>query len=267
MRSLDHRLDGRAKMERRPASEFRAGVAAGVLCLHLAGLVALDLLDRMRPPVDAGAAVEIPVEMVTETPQKEPAEQPAPAQSDAAQPKSPAAEAAAKAPRGVVIERPRESELPQKARARGAADAEPKKDNEEEPKDSKAQDQPFGALAALDKTAEAPGGPVFLSPTALMQPRKPRADKESGNDNFRAKVLQKVQDAMIDPERPRPKAVALVSFAIDANGALVSAELARPSGHADLDAEALDMVRRAAPFPAPPANADRRFGAFIEFGG
>jgi TonB family protein len=59
---------------------------------------------------------------------------------------------------------------------------------------------------------------------------------------------------------------AVVSFTVDDKGQLASLALAQSSGHADLDAEALAMVRRVAPFPPPPANATRSFAAAIDFG-
>ncbi|MBS0471028.1 MAG: energy transducer TonB [Proteobacteria bacterium] len=55
---------------------------------------------------------------------------------------------------------------------------------------------------------------------------------------------------------------ATVLFAVDGNGALIELQLARSSGNARLDTLALDTVRSAAPFPAPPPeleSADLRF--------
>jgi protein TonB len=52
---------------------------------------------------------------------------------------------------------------------------------------------------------------------------------------------------------------ARVTFSIAPSGALASVSISRSSGNAELDAAALDHVRRAAPFPAPPAGAQRRY--------
>jgi protein TonB len=49
---------------------------------------------------------------------------------------------------------------------------------------------------------------------------------------------------------------AKVRFVLDRSGKLISSELMESTGFAALDAEAMAMVTRAQPFPAPPAEAD-----------
>ena len=56
-----------------------------------------------------------------------------------------------------------------------------------------------------------------------------------------------------------------VRFTVDATGRLVQAELVHRSGVATLDALAIDIVRRAAPFPVPPQGARRDFVANFNF--
>lgn len=56
-----------------------------------------------------------------------------------------------------------------------------------------------------------------------------------------------------------------VRFAIDGNGNVLSASLARSSGNAMLDDEAVSMVRRASPVPAPPPGVDRTIVVPIRF--
>jgi protein TonB len=67
---------------------------------------------------------------------------------------------------------------------------------------------------------------------------------------------------------PRPRATgrgaALVQFSVADGGRLASARLARSSGSTRLDRAALTVVRRAAPFPAPPRGAQRNFSVKIE---
>ena len=52
---------------------------------------------------------------------------------------------------------------------------------------------------------------------------------------------------------------AVVSFTVAGGGGLAALGLAASSGNARLDRAALDIVRRAAPFPAPPPGAQRTF--------
>ena len=51
----------------------------------------------------------------------------------------------------------------------------------------------------------------------------------------------------------------IVAFSINEAGALASVKVVKSSGSAALDAVALDHIRRAAPFPKPPAGAARQF--------
>jgi protein TonB len=53
------------------------------------------------------------------------------------------------------------------------------------------------------------------------------------------------------------RGVAYVRFSLDREGRVLSSGLARSSGSAALDRETLDLIRRAQPMPAPPAE-DRR---------
>ncbi len=53
--------------------------------------------------------------------------------------------------------------------------------------------------------------------------------------------------------------VPAVSFSLDGAGRVVSVSLARSTGQGDLDAEVVQMVRRASPFPTPPPGATRSF--------
>lgn len=59
--------------------------------------------------------------------------------------------------------------------------------------------------------------------------------------------------------RVRASGVAQVSFTVADNGGLGALGLARSSGSAELDREAVNLVRRAAPFPLPPPGARTSF--------
>lgn len=62
------------------------------------------------------------------------------------------------------------------------------------------------------------------------------------------------------------KGVAIVGFVLDGSGRVESVSLLRPSGEADLDAEGMNLVHRAAPFPPPPPGAQRSFAIEVAFG-
>lgn len=65
--------------------------------------------------------------------------------------------------------------------------------------------------------------------------------------------------------RSKQQGVALVRFRIDANGKVLSARLSRSSGFAALDQEAISMVRRASPVPAPPPGVNRNITVPVRF--
>lgn len=80
--------------------------------------------------------------------------------------------------------------------------------------------------------------------------------QQAGNaavSNYPGKVQRKINRT----RRPtvRGKGSVTVTFRIARNGGLAALGIARSSGNARLDKAALDLVRRAAPFPAPPAGA------------
>lgn len=63
----------------------------------------------------------------------------------------------------------------------------------------------------------------------------------------------------------RIESVALVNFSIDGAGQVKSASLAQSSGVPDLDAEAVAMVLRASPVPAPPTAEVRNITVPVRF--
>ncbi|AKS46345.1 outer membrane transport energization protein TonB [Octadecabacter temperatus] len=66
-------------------------------------------------------------------------------------------------------------------------------------------------------------------------------------------------------ENTRSRGVAVVSFRVGASGQLASVGIGQSSGDAELDRIAVNHVRRAAPFPAPPSGAQTSFS--IQFQG
>jgi protein TonB len=111
--------------------------------------------------------------------------------------------------------------------------------------------------------------------TASLAPPAHSAAGEAGAaaskadlDAYRASVLARIAGAARYPETARERGVegvAVVSFAFDAAGRVTSASLARSSGDAALDADAVASVERASPLPTPPPGAPRAYAAPIRY--
>ncbi|MEM9434621.1 MAG: TonB family protein [Pseudomonadota bacterium] len=83
---------------------------------------------------------------------------------------------------------------------------------------------------------------------------------QSGNaaaSNYRGLVQRRI--ARQRQPNIRGKGRVVVSFVISNSGALSSVGISQSSGRPDLDRAALQMVRRAAPFPEPPPGARRNW--------
>jgi periplasmic protein TonB len=89
--------------------------------------------------------------------------------------------------------------------------------------------------------------------------------------SYQALVLAHLQRHRVYPSEARNRGVtgvAAVRFALSSNGSVISAGLARSSGESILDSAAVDMVRRASPFPPFPSGMGRArldFAAPIRF--
>ncbi len=92
-----------------------------------------------------------------------------------------------------------------------------------------------------------------------------RAAAQAGNvavSNYPGQVMRKI--SRLRRPRVRSRGTATVAFRIAPGGGLASIRIAKSSGSAELDAAALQLVRRAAPFPKPPAGARRSFSIGIK---
>jgi colicin import membrane protein len=108
-------------------------------------------------------------------------------------------------------------------------------------------------------------GPPIFRAVAMPLP------VEGGDEpvNYKLLVFGMLERAKHCPEdaiKRGARGVATILFSLDDAGEVVSASLVRSSGEADLDAEGVALVARAAPFPAPPPGAQRTFAADIFFG-
>ena len=152
--------------------------------------------------------------------------------------------------------------------------AEPKPKPDPKPRKAPAQTAPKDPVAkparkVSDPRADARSA-VAGQATGQAEGRKVTAGSggataEAGNaalSNYPGQVMRKLSRA------PRPRVgvrgAATVAFTVAANGRIETIGLAASSGSAKLDEAALRLVRRAGPFPKPPAGAMRRFTVQIE---
>jgi protein TonB len=86
-------------------------------------------------------------------------------------------------------------------------------------------------------------------------PLPPAIGAPSGQSNWAGLVLGRLEQFRRFPaaaRRARQEGVCHVRFTIDRKGHVLASVLARTSGHELLDREAVTLVRRADPLPAPP---------------
>ena len=110
-------------------------------------------------------------------------------------------------------------------------------------------------------------------PDEVKQPEKPKEDvtppvpettspprpKPSAAQvaSWYRKIAQQVERHKGYPPSARARhetGTAELAFTLDRSGKVVTSRLVRTSGSAALDQETMDTVRRAQPFPSPPAN-------------
>ena len=230
-------IDRPAAPQRPPRRDwFAPAVVAGSLVLH-AGLVApliwAPRAEAARPPA------EIPIEVVQLPP--EPAKPP-----EAAKPPETAKPPAPKppAPR-TPAPKPQARKAPEKARA-----AEPAKVPEKPPEKSVAQrmEQLIGPM------------PAMVMP-ALTSGDNPLDDTIS----YRQLILSRVARQKREDRHNGIPSHAVVAFTIGDKGEVVTCDVREKSLDPQLDAEAVAMVYRGAPYPPPPSGAPRGFAFGLAF--
>jgi periplasmic protein TonB len=111
------------------------------------------------------------------------------------------------------------------------------------------RDNTKGADAGQNKDAKA---------TTTGQTQK--AASQAGNaavSNYPGQVMRRI--SRVGKPRVKSKGEAVIAFTISASGGLGGVSVARSSGSAALDQAALSLIRKAAPFPKPPAGARRNY--------
>ncbi|HEY7248522.1 MAG TPA: energy transducer TonB [Xanthobacteraceae bacterium] len=121
------------------------------------------------------------------------------------------------------------------------------KPREEPPRDAVPMTTP--APPELSKVAALPAGPVQGTPTKPVDMKAMQTWVGAI-----AALLERKKRYPAAAHARREQGVAQVSFVLDRQGRLVESHIARSSGAADLDQEALALMHRAQPFPPRPPN-------------
>ncbi len=91
------------------------------------------------------------------------------------------------------------------------------------------------------------------------------AATQAGNaaaSNYPGQVMRRI--SRLPKPRVNARGTTVVAFSIGSGGGLAGVSVARGSGSASLDRAAVTLIRRAAPFPNPPAGAQRQFSISIK---
>ena len=246
-------------------------LSAGAAGAVLSGLAALALAAQ-RPADSAGDQPETPVVIMLApppAPAPEPVAAPAPL-AEAEPPAEPVQPETAEAPPDPT---PPEPAAPEPAPVQEAApDPVPPQPPAAVPPEALAirpvprpsrraepasrQPLPRQTTASTDRRA-APQNPAQAEPAPRRQAAVSAGAGRRAEASYRAQVLRRIR---MTPKRPAPQpGVAVVGFSVGPSGQLDGVRVLRSSGSAALDRLALDHIRRAAPFPAPPDGAARDF--------
>lgn len=114
-------------------------------------------------------------------------------------------------------------------------------------------------VIAVAPRPEAPPSPVPPAPIVIPEPPKPAAPSQVDIDDARGRYGNTLWGA-IEKHKSYPKIAQMrgwqgkvvVELQLDGNGKLKSKKILKGSGYDILDKQALDMIEKAAPFPAPP---------------
>lgn len=141
----------------------------------------------------------------------------------------------------------------------------------------KAEPRPDKKVVARKKPAREPASVAAQKPAAIAKVSNRNAAEKTvasssatkGDANrWKSKVVAHLERRKRYPSSARARGeegTVLVAFRIDGGGRVLSASLARSSGHSVLDEAALAMVERASPVPAPPSGVGTTLTAPVRF--
>lgn len=118
--------------------------------------------------------------------------------------------------------------------------------------------EPPRPSTAEEQSASTSGPPLGSEAERLASPAAGQTKAQASRQmvSWQRALLARLEKAKRYPAQANGSVgVVRVAFTIDRGGQIVSSEIVESSGSAALDAEALYMLRRAAPFPTPPLEA------------
>ena len=110
----------------------------------------------------------------------------------------------------------------------------------------------FGVAASAQQNPQPQSEPA---PPAAAAPSTPSASVSAAAASWQQSLVARLSRLQRYPPLARGvQGVVSLAFSIDRHGNVVSSRIVKSSGSAVLDAAALDLIKRAAPLPPPPAG-------------
>ncbi|MGQ0444139.1 MAG: TonB family protein [Beijerinckiaceae bacterium] len=280
------RFSGRAPGPKEATRDHRrrlAKIAAASVLAHGCLLLGAVLLDE-APKNPAGPAREIPVEVVTAPapPEKSPVGETT--QSPGRVPRQMLEKGTNPKPADDAMSDPNPGAAPTapQVSARAGPGAEAATAGNDIGHQESAREHPpaarlsgggasQNAASKRQRPAQADSAlPFNAGPDRFRAAALPLVSKTGGEAvNYRfvlGSMLERVKHYPKTARRRGAKGAAVIGFVLDLAGKITSISLLRSSGEADLDAESLALVNRAAPFPPPPPGAQVSFAIEVAFG-
>lgn len=216
--------------QRRTGAPWWAIAISFILSLLLHGYLFIMLLDTERPRTNAARETVVSVYLAESRPA-------APTPAGRPQPPSPAAADASR--REATEPYPQGRELPGANAKSAKPGTSPKRSASISSSNGQTRKVPHLSDSAPARSAESPGNRAYDSPSEYLR--------------LLALRLAEVKQYPPAAAARREEGVVLLAFRLDHGGRVLSWQIVRSSGHAELDAEVSRMVAQAAPFPPFPA--------------
>jgi TonB family protein len=113
----------------------------------------------------------------------------------------------------------------------------------------------FGVLSGVEASAQQDAQPQPQGTPPVATAPSPPASVSSATASWQQSLVARLAKLQRYPAQARGvQGVVSLAFTIDRHGGVVSSRIVKSSGSAVLDAEALDLIKRATPLPSPPAD-------------